>query len=264
MGLVDTINTSWLSDYSQKSKTFSENISLSSGVNIYNLSINSSYSYAYSRTGYMESQNENINLRWPTVSIALNGVQEYFSMNKFFRSINIRSSYAVSESKSGKVGDDYDRITSSENMTPVIGISFMTKNNLNIDYNYSITRSGTFTYGTIETERSNENNSHNASLSYAFNSPTGFNIPVINKRIRFRSNVNLKLDFTYSQILEYDVTNNNILQNVMRYTITPRADYNFSNNITGGINGSFSRSDDKKRGDQRVNISAGIWVLFRF
>ena len=264
LGLADTIPSFWFSDYTNKNQSYSKNYSLSSGMNLYNISLNSSYSNSYSSTGYTGNKTENISVRWPNISGSISNIQDLFTLKKYFRSITLRSSYSVSETKSGKIGEDYSRISYSQNMTPLIGVGMMTKISLNIDYSYSITKTSTYSFSSIETERENKNTSHNLSLSYSFNSPTGINVPVINKKIKFKSNVNLRIDFSYSHTLEYDVTNDNSLQDRVIYTISPRADYNFSNNVTGGINGSFSRSNDRKRGDERMNISAGIWVLFRF
>lgn len=263
-GITDTIPSFWYSDYTQPNRSVSQSYSLSTGVNLYNLSLNSSYSYSYSRSGYLSNVNENINTRWPNLSGSLNNVQEFFNLSKFFRSITIRSSYSVSESKSGKPGEDYSRISYANNMTPLAGVSIMMKNSMNIDYSYSMTGTNTYSFSSIETQRENTNKNHNLSIAYSFNAPSGINIPLLNKKVKFRSNVNLKVDMSYSQTLEIDVTNNNILQDRIIYSVSPRADYNFSNNVTGGINASFSKTSDRKRGDERVNVSAGIWVLFRF
>ena len=64
--------------------------------------------------------------------------------------------------------------------------------------------------------------------------------------------------------MEKDSTNQNVLEERIVYDIKPRADYNFSNNVTGGLNIGFVRSEDVKRGDKRQTISAGFYVLFRF
>lgn len=264
MGITDTIPVFWLSQYTSPSKSFSENYSLSTGVNLYNLTLNSSYSYSYSKSGYLTNENENINTRWPNITGSLNNLQEFFNLSKFFRSVSIRSSYSVSQSKSGQPGEDYDRISYSSNMSPLAAVNLVMKNSMNIDYSYSVTGTQTYSFASIETERENTSKNHNLSFAYSFNAPSGINIPLLNRKIKFRSNVNLKVDMSYSQTLEYDVTNENILQDRVMYSISPRADYNFSNNVTGGLNASFSKTSDRKRGDERMNISAGIWVLFRF
>jgi len=76
--------------------------------------------------------------------------------------------------------------------------------------------------------------------------------------------LNTGIDFSYTKVQDVDITNNNTVEDKILYDIKPRADYNFTNNVSGGLNITFSRSEDMKRGDKRQLISLGFWTLFRF
>lgn len=263
-GLVDTVPSDMLSSYTQFRNNSSNSYSLSSGVNLSNISLNASYSFSTSKTGFQDNLTENQSKRWPNLSLYFNGAERFLFLNRLFKSLTLRTSYGVSENISGKTIIDPDRITTSTDRNPVIGVSALVKGNVNINYTYSNTKTVSEDYGTIQTIRVNDNDTHSASVTYAFNAPSGINVPFINKKIKFTSNLNLSMDFSYSHRVETDVTNANELSNTEIFTISPKASYNFSNNVTGGLNTSFSRSYDRKREDARRSISLGIWALFRF
>ncbi|HAV91850.1 TPA: hypothetical protein DCW38_01540 [candidate division WOR-3 bacterium] len=185
-------------------------------------------------------------------------------IDKAFRTLSFRSSYNKSKTESGKLDSIPDRMTESTDMLPVAGITGSLLFGMNLSYNYNYTTSMQSNFGTIETLRKSENFSHNVSLSYSFSSPSGINIPIINKRVKFKSNLNTGIDFSFSKSIETDITNNNVLEERFLFDVKPKADYNFSNNVTGGLNIGFVRSEDIKRGDKRQTVSAGFYVLFRF
>ncbi|MFO8062707.1 MAG: hypothetical protein R6U31_07255 [bacterium] len=263
VGITDTVNRNSLSDYTQVNRTMSESYSLSSGMNVSVISVNSTFSSSYTRTGYLDNTNVNRNTRWPNVSVSLRSIQDYFGLDKFIRSLTARSSYNKNVTVSGPSDIQIEKEINSVSYSPLIGLNMMLKKNISIDYSFSLTDNLTSSYGTIETVRSNSNESHNLSLSYSFSKPSGINIPFF-KKVRIKSNINFSLNMSYSRAYEYDMTNDNILGDRTMLSISPKADYNFSNNVTGGLTSSFSKTTDNKRGDERMNISAGIWVLFKF
>ena len=102
-------------------------------------------------------------------------------------------------------------------------------------------------------------------------------MPFIGRRIKFKSNLNIGITVNYSEnkdrniVIESDSTTNiqdesenDLLSHSTTLSITPKADYNFSNNVSGGLNISYIRVNNIKMGDIRETFSMGIWVLFRF
>ncbi|MGE3063141.1 MAG: hypothetical protein AB7T10_05855 [bacterium] len=264
LGLTDSIPYEMYSDMTDLRKNTSESRSLSSSVDFGNLSLRGSYSKSVSTTGLADNINRDINTKWPSLSLEISGLEELVLLNKAFRSLSLRNSFNKSISQSGKLDSVPNRVTESADFLPVVGVNGTMLFGMNASYNYNYTTSLQSNFGAIETVRKSESFSHSISLSYSFSSPTGINVPVLNKRIKFKSNLNTGLDISFSKSLETDISNENVLEERTMLDVKPRADYNFSNNVTGGLNIGFVRSEDIKRGDKRQTFSAGFYVLFRF
>ncbi|PIP13173.1 MAG: hypothetical protein COX48_05020, partial [bacterium (Candidatus Stahlbacteria) CG23_combo_of_CG06-09_8_20_14_all_34_7] len=188
LGLTDSIPFEMYSENTDMRKNTSESYSLSSSVNISILSLSSSFTKSVSTTGLSDNINRDISMRWPSFSFDINGIENIILINKAFRAFSIRNSYNKSTTQSGKLDSIPDRISESVDFLPLVGISGILLFGMNVNYNYNYTVNTQRNFGTIETVRKSENFSHNLSLSYSFSSPTGFNIPVINRRIKFKSN----------------------------------------------------------------------------
>lgn len=264
LGLTDSVPVSMYSVNTDLRKNTSENYSLSTSASIANFSLSASFSKSASTTGLAENINKDTNVRWPSLALDIGALEDIPLIDKAFRTLSFRSSYNKSKTESGKLDSIPDRMTESTDMLPVAGITGSLLFGMNLSYNYNYTTSMQSNFGTIETLRKSENFSHNVSLSYSFSSPSGINIPIINKRVKFKSNLNTGIDFSFSKSIETDITNNNVLEERFLFDVKPKADYNFSNNVTGGLNIGFVRSEDIKRGDKRQTVSAGFYVLFRF
>ncbi|MDD3802955.1 MAG: hypothetical protein PHW02_01030 [bacterium] len=264
LGLTDSIPYEMYSERTDLRKNTSESYSFSSSVNLGNVSMSGSFSRSISTTGLSDNINRDINTRWPSLSFEISGLEDIILLNKGFRSLSLRNSFNRSSTEAGKLDSLPDRKTESIDFLPLIGFNGVFLFGMNANYNFNYTTNLQSNLGTIETMRKSENFSHSLSISYSFSSPTGMNIPLLNKRIKFKSNLNTGIDFSFSKSIETDITNENALEERILYDIKPRADYNFSNNVTGGLNMGFTRSEDIKRGDKRQSFSAGFYVLFRF
>ncbi len=277
IGIIDTLENNYLSDYTQYNKSSSYNYSFSSGMNFFKFSVNSSYSFSYNESGVQDNININENERWPNVSVSMNGLEDYFIFKKFFRNLSLRNSYNKTISSQGAKDEDYDRIMTQESFSPLIGIDGTLKSRINLSYSFNTSQSLTDNLGTIHTLRQGNTKNHIFSFSYSFSSPRGMKVPIIKKRIKFKSNLNLGVTVNYSEnkdkniTIESDSTETNteengddLLSHSTTLSITPKADYNFSNNVSGGLNMSYIRVNNIKMGDIRETFSMGIWVLFRF
>jgi hypothetical protein len=51
---------------------------------------------------------------------------------------------------------------------------------------------------------------------------------------------------------------------MVNYLVSPRLSYNFSNNITGGLIGSYSVMNDRKQDMKTSTTGVDVWVEFKF
>ncbi|MDI6700246.1 MAG: hypothetical protein QME48_03340 [bacterium] len=264
IGLWDTLPADYISSYSQNRKNTNYSYSFSSGLSFWNIDLRGSYSYSYNRSGQNENIIKDINRKWPNLSFTLSNIEQIGPFGKYLRFLNLTTSISKGEIFSFINDTLLNRNNTSLDFYPLVGLSGATSFNLNFNYNLNYSKSISNSYSSLTLSRENKTFSNTLSFNYSFSSPSGFNIPLIKKVVKFKSNLNTGIDFSYTKVQDVDITNNNTVEDKILYDIKPRADYNFTNNVSGGINITFSRSEDMKRGDKRQLISLGFWTLFRF
>ncbi|MEO0281327.1 MAG: hypothetical protein ABIN05_03135 [candidate division WOR-3 bacterium] len=263
-GIFDSLPSDYFSSYSQVRNNNNYSYSFSSGFSIWNFDVRGSYSFSFNRSAQNQNIIKDTNKKWPNISLTLSNIEQIKPLYKFFRYLNATTSVSKGEIFSFMNDTILNRNSNSLDFYPLIGLSGATFFNLNFNYNFNYTNSVSNSYSGIELSRENKTYSNTLSFNYAFSSPSGINIPIINKVLKFKSTLNTGIDFSYTKVQDLDITNNNLVEDKILYDIKPRADYNFTNNVSGGINFTFSRSEDRKRGDKRQLISLGFWTLFRF
>ncbi len=264
LGIVDTLPSNYLTSFSQNRNSLNYNYSFGTGMVLSKIDLNGSFSSSFNRSDQNGNIVKDFNVKWPTLNLSILNVEEYFNIYKILRFLNISSSISKSENLSFINDTTLNRKNTSYDFYPLLGLSGSTNFNLNINYNLNYSKSLSISYSTIQLSRVNKTYSNTVSITYPFSSPTGFSLPFIKSVIKFRSTVNTGIDFSITNVQDQDLTNSNMVEDKIVYDFKPRADYNFTNDVSGGLTINFSRSEDKKRGDKRQMISVGFWTLFRF
>ncbi len=107
---------------------------------------------------------------------------------------------------------------------------------------------------------------YSASAAYSFSAPKGIKIPFL-KRIKFQSVLTLSLSIsigksqTKSSVLGQGF---NITADTEKFSLTPRASYSFSSQVTGGLSGRWIDDKDNKTGRKNHTRELSFWVEFRF
>ncbi|MBN1619394.1 hypothetical protein JW890_01605, partial [candidate division WOR-3 bacterium] len=70
--------------------------------------------------------------------------------------------------------------------------------------------------------------------------------------------------YNYNTAKETYRTSGEIVSFRSNYSVAPTASYNFSQNVTGGMNGIYTINEDRQTGRKIRNVGLNIWAEFRF
>lgn len=94
-------------------------------------------------------------------------------------------------------------------------------------------------------------------------------LPFLGGKLKFKSNLDLSLLSSYAKGFSKLATEGSnrppkTNSDSESFSISPKATYNFSKSVTGGLSGQFSQNRDKQRGRTGRDVSAEFNVLFKF
>jgi len=261
LGLIDNINEDEVGKYISPNdyRSTSDNISANSGLNLPNFSMGVNFVWAKSTGGNIGNQTVSETSTWPRFTFALSNLQKFIKISAM-QSSTVTSSISTTQTSSGPVDEDPTRKTKSFDLSPLISFQVRWKNGLNTNFNHSRTRSDIDNLGVITTLTRQENSTYSATLGYTFSAPGG--LPLFG--IHFNSLMTLSLSYRYNTVREFYRTSGEDISYRSSYAITPTASYNFSQNITGGLNSSFTMNEDRQTGRKIRNVALSVWAEFKF
>jgi cell surface protein SprA len=266
LGLTDSLSTGIDGEFEERSEA--SDYSFGSGVRLFsNLNINADYRYNETTRWLPSTSNTTMETTWPSVSLNLNQLEQYPLIRSLVTSANLSSRYTVRDKEVQTLGEGITSETHTENWRPLVNFSSTWFRKLRIDLgaNMSNTESRSFTgTGTVNQE---ETIGYNAKIDFSFSAKEGFSIPIWKlkeKVIRFESDVRFSLPISYDISKSQTVGQADPTRHTEKFSINPSMSYDFSQSITGGLRGDYSKTNDKKSGLETQMIRINIWMTFNF
>lgn len=239
-----------------------------SGLSVGDLSLSVSYKGSDGERGYSGSRTRTKSSTWPDMSVTLRSFDRYIPIKMLMQSSDLRSGFSMTMGESGPINMPATTRTKSVNFSPLVSWHTTWKKRINTelstDYSMSEKESGTPLTTDTETRKG-----VSLKLSTSFSAPTGVILPLVGRRVKFKSNLDLSLTGSYSSTHSKLVTKGSnkpprINADSESFSISPRAGYNFSKSVTGGLTMDFRQNRDKQRGRTGRDISVEFDVLFKF
>ncbi len=207
---------------------------------------------------------------FPDLTFSWSGLEKFKYLKKWITSAAYQFSYAnkVDEGGNLRTHEQYTRASGSS-FSPLVGLNLKWKtgisSNLRVDKTYSTSHDLRSAGGTQAVTK-NQNLGITVSSSYAFKAPQGIKFLFL-KKIKFESNLALGLDISQRAVLTKTSVQGkefNITQNTTELSIAPRASYNFSSQINGGLVARWVDQHNKKDGTKQHSRELSFWIELKF
>ncbi|MBN1212921.1 MAG: cell surface protein SprA [candidate division Zixibacteria bacterium] len=218
---------------------------------------------------------EKTSTNWPDLSIRIQRFQTFplfkSLLNKFIDIFAPRTGYSrqIKEEENLDMGFLLNR-TESINHNPLISLNFKLFQSLSLSCSYTVNKSTTENYtattGSLESETNSTKKTIGFTSRYSFSAPSGIAIPLLGK-VKFKSNVSIDLDVKFNSNVSETfkpATGTASSTDKSDLTITPVIQYNFSQQIKGGISARWQDSNDNYYGRKSHVRELQIWTEIRF
>ena len=250
---------------------FGNSYSFSSGATIgKGMDLRFGYSYRYGRTQSPSEPTFSRSKSYPDLTFSWSGLEKFKYIKKWIGSAAFQLSYAHKIDEGGNLRTkELNSRGEGTSFSPLVGLNLKWKNgvtsNLRVD---KTTRTGSDlrAAGGNQAVTKNDNLGVTVSSSYAFKAPQGIKFFFL-KGLKFESNLSLGLDISYrSGLTKTSVQGKefNITQNTTELSIAPRASYNFSSQINGGLQARWAEQHNKKDGTKQHTRELSFWIELRF
>lgn len=255
--------------FSRDSESESQSWDLGSGFSpLKPLKVNISYKRGNQINRDPSTHNESRSETFPSLTLRWSSVEKFPILNQFASNADLSSSYSRKLDLSGPEGLDtlYSKNTSIS-YSPLFRLSLTWKNGISSTFEGTRNISEKRTYqGTANTSHI-EDRSYKASFSKSFRAPQGVKIPLLRKKIRFESSLNLSVDITVKTNKNENISQDgrrNLMGHSKDWSVGVNGSYTFSRQITGGMKLFISNHNDLKMGTKRKIIEVGIWMEMKF
>jgi hypothetical protein len=228
------------------------------------------YSFRYGRTQSASEPTFSSSQSYPDLTFNWSGLEKFKYIKKWVSSAAFQFSYAhkIDESGNQRTKEVNSR-GEGTSFSPLVGLNLKWKSgvtsNLRVDKT-TTTGSDLRAAGGNQAVTKNDNLGVTVSSSYAFKAPQGIKFFFL-KGLKFESNLSLGLDISYrSGLTKTSVQGKefNITRNTVELSIAPRASYNFSSQINGGLQGRWGEQHNKKDGTKLHSRELSFWIELRF
>ncbi len=239
-----------------------------SGLSVGDLNLSISHKGSDAERGYSGSRTRTKSTTWPDMSVTLRSFEKFVPIKMLMQSSDLRSSFSMTRGESGPLNTPPTTRTKAMNFSPLVSWHTTWKRRINTevstDYSVSEKESGTPMTTSTDTRKG-----VSLKVSTSFSAPTGVILPFLGKRVKFKSNLDLSLSASYSSTHSKLVTEGSdkpprINADTESFSISPRASYNFSKSVTGGLTMDFRQNRDKQRGRTGRDVNVEFDVLFKF
>jgi len=239
-----------------------------SGLSVGDLNLSVSYKGSDGERGYSGSRTRTKSTTWPDMSVTLRSFERFLPIKMLMQSSDLRSGFSLTRGETGPINMPATTRTESMNFSPLVSWNTTWKKRINTELStdYSLSEKVSGSPLTTSTEM---RKGVSLKLSTSFSAPTGVVLPLVGRRVKFKSNLDLSLTGSYSSAHSKLVTEGSdspprINADTESFSISPRASYNFSKAVSGGLTMDFRQNTDKYRGRTGRDINVEFDVLFKF
>lgn len=239
-------------------------IFLDSGVQITEkIDLAARFGTTRTRSTFRTSEATSNTTNWPDLNVSWTGLEEYGPLRGVFKSTSFTVGYRANTRESGQ-GTRIDNVDKSSTLSPAL--VFTWKNDLSTNINVQLTKNTNEVRGSY-----NETTSTgiNMELKYAFAAGKALKIPLPGLRNRtLRSSLMTSVNMGYTTAGgKRSAVGSPDLQEVPKRTslrIGPRATYNFSKALNGGLFVDFLRSFSEATNQTVTTTRVGLDATFTF
>lgn len=276
-GLVDTIPSNQIDPNSYSSRSITDNISTSSGINYKIFSLNGSYSKQINRSfGYSGDENRSVSESYPGATLRISNVEKISILKKYAYTSSINIGLNQNYQKLYRVSlDTVPKLTSDSktlSFNPLLGWQVNWKRGIttNTNINYSETQNHQYSDMFVNPSKT-VNWGGSMSFAYTFSAPRGIALPLL-RGIRFASNLTTNITYSYNRSTSYSASienpnnldmNNPVVDNENN-NIDVSLSYNFSTSITGGATLNYSRNQDRVFNNSYRRVGLNVWTNINF
>lgn len=263
LGLVENIDSEKTGKYISPNDYFGWTYGFTgnSGLSFPNLTTGVHFAWSRNFGGNIGNMTYTESTTWPRLTVSLLNLQKLLKL-KAIESSTVSTGFSTTKTKSGPEDQEPTRTTLGIDLSPLLSLQVRWKNGFLTNFSTTKTQTDIDNIGVIKTYLRQENNSYSATVGYSFSAPGG--LPFFGRTLKFNSLMTFSLAYNYNTAKELYRTSGEIISFRSNYTISPMASYNFSQNVTGGMNGTYSINEDRQTGRKIRNVGVNLWAEFRF
>jgi hypothetical protein len=237
---------------------------LDSGVQITkNIDLAARFNTTWTQNTFRASETRTAATNWPDLNVSWSGLEHYGPLRGVFSATSFTVGYRASTRKSG-IGDRVDNVDKGRTISPAL--VFTWKNGLSTNVNVNLQKNTSEVRGSY-----NETTSMgiNMEMKYAFAAGKALKIPLPflrNKTLRSSLNTSMAVGYTRSGGKRSAFGGATLLEVPKRTTfrIAPRATYNFTSALNGGLFVDFQRSFSEATNQTVTTTRVGLDATFTF
>ncbi|MBN1233690.1 MAG: hypothetical protein JXA60_10095 [Candidatus Coatesbacteria bacterium] len=230
------------------------------------------YEYRVTKSHYLDNPEGSKQRIWPKLALVINDVHNMLGIKKMFEEVTVGSSYSTSWDIVGELDKNEEIIPNKEtngwHMEPRFKITFQFPFRLqvSVEDSYSKTQEKAFSGSFPITDSKTHKDA--VALTYAFNKPNGFYLPIIPfvYKIRLRLKTDLVMGLEFARETNFSIQNDTSepITDKLKYSIKPSLAYNFQV-ITAALQAEYGVEDDRAIANGRKTINDAIlWIMFYF
>ena len=251
-----------------RKKDNNDSYSISSGFPILN-NLTTDFSYSKDIKRQLAAVNKKTTTTiFPNINITLSEFEKMIKIEKVLTSSRLSSGFSVSKKQIEDLSKN--KLQSEEvkiNLQPLLSWTGNWIHNISSTINVSYSNSETTTfYEGYNKKNISESSSVSGNFKWSFSSPTGIKLPFLKRRLRIKNEMSAHLNFNLDKDLVIsDGNEGKVLQkNSRHFVLSPGIDYNFSKNITGGLNSNYDYQYEKKRDFKISTLNFSLWGEIKF
>ncbi|HVP57352.1 MAG TPA: hypothetical protein VMU02_04600, partial [bacterium] len=240
-------------------------LDLSTELNpVQNLSVTAKYKRDVKNRRYAGATTFDRETSWPDIAGNVTSVTHLPLIDGALKTSSLTMGYKGTSSVSGEASTETNR-SGGADWAPLFGWDATWQNGLRTTINVRHTSSHTEDLKGNGSLRKAVSNSATFTLRHSFAAPEGMHIPLAGRTLRFKSSLTVSLDLSYESHLETTPSSKNRVEKSTReITVSPKASYSFSKNVTGSADARFDQTTDRQLGQTRRTIGLNVSVLIRF
>jgi hypothetical protein len=215
-----------------------------------------------------DKTDESKSVGFPDISIRWGNLNKIGPLGALMQSASLDFGYSRKHEKKGDEGlKNLTSESDTRDFSPLLSWTARWKKNLSTTLKTTRSQGEQKIFRGSATTTKREEQTWAFNINYSFSSPQGLRLPLLGRRIKFTSNLNLTLDVSTRESVERTALQGmgfNVKSDTKELRIQPTASYSFSKNITGGLNAVWMNSDDRKTDQKRRVRELGFWTELRF